>query len=91
MVSSNRMLSDARDIAEAVLFESGDTRRGARLEMVTERIAEILIQANWRAKTQRDYVRWRQCVHRAAVSLARNGESPGGARLERMAEMQFQG
>ena len=46
MVNSNRMLSDARDIAESSLFESGDTRRGARLEMVTERIAEILIQAN---------------------------------------------
>ena len=85
------MLSDARDIAEAAMFESGDARRGARLEMATERIAVILIQANWHTKTQEDYERWRQCVHRAALSMARNGESLGGARLERMAEMQFQG
>jgi hypothetical protein len=91
MVSSNRMLSDARAIAEEALFESGETPRGARLEMATERVAEILLQASWRTKTQQDYARWRQCVHRAAVLMAKNGERRGGARLERMAGMQFQG
>ena len=90
-MTNNQILEDARSIAADVLFEVGEPTWGPRLEMTTERIGEVLLQCRWRTKSLRDYQRWRSCVARVAMEMARAGRRPGGAELERRSERQFQG
>ena len=90
-MTNNHIWEDAKSIAGDVLFEAEEPTWGPRLEMTTERIAEILLQYRWRTKSLRDYQRWRSCVTRAAMEMVRAGRRPGGAELERRSERQFQG
>lgn len=90
-MTNNQIWEDARSIAGDALFEAGEPTWGPRLEMTTERVAEILLQCRWRAKSLRDYQRWRNCVTRAAMEMARSGSRPGGAGLEMRSVRLFQG
>ena len=90
-MTNSQILEDARSIAADALFAAGEPTWGPRLEMATERIAEILLQCRWRTRSLRDYQRWRSCVTRAAMEMVRAGRRPGGAELERRAERQYQG
>ena len=90
-MTNKQIFEDARSIAADVPFEAGEPIWGPRLEMTTERIAEILSQCRWRTKTVQDYQRWRSCLTRAAMEMVRAGRRPGGAELERRSERQFRG
>ena len=91
MRNYDQIWEDARSITDDVLFEAGEPTWGPRLEMTTERIAEILLQSRWRTKSRQGYQRWRSCVARAAMEMVMSGRRPGGAELERRSERQFQG
>ena len=91
MITQSQLWRDAESIAEDALFELGDSRLGPRLQMATERIAEVLYEYQWRARTETEYARWLECVHRAAMEMVRSGQMPGGARLSMWAERQFVG
>ncbi len=90
MRNNNQIWEDARSIAGDALFEAEESTWGARLEMTTERIAEMLLQSRWRTKSRDGYERWRGCVATAAMEMVRSGKKPGGAELERRSERQFQ-
>ena len=89
MVNSRQIMRDAEEMAEDAIFESGELPRGARLERASQLIAEILLIGQSRTKTREEYARWRRCVRRAAVFIARNGQPLSGARLQQMTESQF--
>ena len=90
-MTQNQVRSDAESIAEAAFFELGDRRLGPRLGRAIEEIQQTLLEYKWRAKTEAGYSRWRDCVLRAAIEMARSGSSPGGARLAMLSERLFVG
>ena len=89
-MTNNQIWEDAASIAEDVLFELGEPTWGPRLEMTSERIAEIFLQSRWRTRSGEGYQRWRRCVARAVMEMVRSGRRPGGAELERRSERLFQ-
>ena len=91
MIAQSQTWRDAESIAADALLEMGDPRLGPRLQMATERVAEVLFEYQWRARTETEYDRWRKCVRRAAMEMARSGQMPGGARLSMWAERRFAG
>ena len=91
MITQSQIWRDAGTIAEDAFFELGESWLGPRLEMTTERIAEVLFEYQWRARTETEYARWLKCVRRAAMEMVRSGRMPGGARLSMRAERQFVG
>ncbi len=91
MITQSQTWKDAESIASDALLEMGDPRLGARLQMATERVAGVLLEHSWRARNETEYVRWRNCVHRAAIEMARYGQLPGGARLSMWADRLFVG
>ena len=89
MITRSQTRRDAESIAEDALCELRDLRRGPRLQMATERIEEILLEYQWRAKAETEYGRWLESVRRASMEMARSGQLPGGARLSMWSERRF--
>ena len=91
MTTLGQVRSDAEFIAQVAFFELGGPRLGPRLGRAIEGIQQTLLEYEWRAKTQAGYSSWRDCVHRAAIEIARSGNPPGGARLAKLSEKLFVG
>ena len=91
MITRNQTWRDAESIAEDAFFELGDSRLGPRLGRAIEEIQQTLLEYEWRAKTEAGYSRWRDCVHRAAIQMARSGSPPGGMKLSMWSEKWFAG
>ena len=90
-MTQNQVRSDAEFIAEDAFLKLGDPRLGPRFGRATEEIQQTLLEHEWRVKTEAGYSKWRDCVHRAAIEMARSGNSPGGARLAMLSERLFVG
>lgn len=91
MTALDQLWRDAESIAEDVLFEQRDSRRGARLQNATERIAEVLLEYKRRGGTETWYARWLECLRSAAIQRARLGQPLGGPGLSMLAERLFIG
>lgn len=91
MIARSQTWRDAESIAEEALSQLRDPRRGPRLEMVTERVAEVLSEYRGCSRTETEYARWLECVRRASMEMARSGQLPGGARLSMWSERGFAG
>ena len=52
MTIRGQLWRDAESIADDALFELRDPRRGPRLQMATERIAEVLLEYEQRGGTE---------------------------------------
>ena len=89
MITQSRTWRDAESIAKDALFELGDPEPGPRLQMATERVAEVLLEHKWRARTETGYAKWRECVYQAAMQMARSGQLPGGPGLSMLSERMF--
>ena len=86
MITRSQTWRDAESIAEDAFFELGDPRLGPRQGRAIEEIHQTLLEHKWRARTEAGYSKWRDCVHRAAIEMARSGQAPGGARLSMWCE-----
>ncbi len=87
----SQMRRDAESIAREVLIELGDPRLRNRLQTATIQIEDIVSRWQRLGKTETVYARWVECVHWAALQIARSGQLPGGMRLDMLSEKRFIG
>ena len=91
MTTKSQIWMDAEYIAREVLVELRDPRLGDILQMATVQIEDIVSRWQRLGKTETVYARWVECVHWAALQIARSGQLPGGMRLDMLSEERFIG